>query len=237
MKSVVENGSDVSQQPSAHELDEVIHSRPVHRVADSKAKRALDVLLGGFMLILGSPVFGLVAAAIKLDDRGPVLYRQKRWGTHRRPFHVLKFRTMVPDSDAKYGIKPADEDDDRITRVGRVLRKMGLDELPQIINIVRGEMSFVGPRPLAQHEEVYIDGKRAEYEDLPGFEERLLARPGLTGPATVYIPKDSSPVLKFEHDLAYVRDWSLWTDIKLIVLSFIISFRGNWETRTDKIGL
>lgn len=206
------------------------------RVHESKLKRALDLILGSVMLLIGSPVFGVVALAIKLDDRGPVFYRQKRWGRDGKLFQVFKFRTMVPDSDARFGIKPADEDDERITRVGRLLRKTGLDELPQIINIVRGEMSFVGPRPLALGELIYVEDRQISYEELEGWAERLSARPGLTGPTTIYLPKDSSPVLKFARDLAYVRDWSFWTDIKLIFLSFIISFRGRWETRADKIG-
>lgn len=186
------------------------------------------------MLVAGLPALALIALAIKVDDGGPIFYRQKRWGRDASIFSVFKFRTMVPDSDARFGILPSKEDDMRITRVGRFLRKTGLDELPQVINIVRGEMSFVGPRPLAEGELLFLEDRQIAYDQIEGFHERLSAPPGLTGPATVFIPKDSSPQEKFELDLEYVRNWSFRTDVRLIVLSFLISIRGKWETRAEK---
>jgi lipopolysaccharide/colanic/teichoic acid biosynthesis glycosyltransferase len=112
---------------------------------------------------------------------------------------------------------------------------MGLDELPQVINIFRGEMSFVGPRSLAVGE-IVRDGRGnvVEYEDVPFFWERLSVRPGLTGLATVYLPKDVPPLRKFRYDLLYIRKQSFWLDLRLIFLSFWISFRGKWETRGKK---
>jgi lipopolysaccharide/colanic/teichoic acid biosynthesis glycosyltransferase len=127
-------------------------------------------------------------------------------------------------------------DDPRITRVGRFLRATGLDELPQLVNIARGDMSFVGPRALAVGETVEIEpGTRVAYEDIPEFAERQSVRPGLTGQATIYLPKDAPAAQKFETDLRYVRNWSVWGDLKLIGLSFVISFRGRWETRDPKL--
>jgi lipopolysaccharide/colanic/teichoic acid biosynthesis glycosyltransferase len=198
-------------------------------------KRFLDIFLSGIMLFLSVPVFLPIAVAIKLEDGGPVFYRQQRWGKGKSRFGVYKFRTMAPDSDQKFGLRQASENDPRITRIGRVLRAMGLDELPQILNILAGEMSFVGPRSLAVGEIVNDEkGRNIPYEDIPGFQERLQVRPGLTGLATIYIPKDASPLRKFRYDLFYIRRQSIYLDLHLIALSFWISFRGKWETRTRK---
>ena len=187
------------------------------------------------MLFLSVPVFFPIALAIKLEDGGPVFYRQERWGEKETRFGVYKFRTMMPDADQEFGPKQATENDHRITRIGRLLRAMGLDELPQILNILIGEMSFVGPRALAVGEIVKDNkGRRIHYEEIPGFRERLQARPGLTGLTTVYIPKDASPHRKFRYDLFYIRKQSICIDLHLITLSFWISFRGKWETRSRK---
>jgi lipopolysaccharide/colanic/teichoic acid biosynthesis glycosyltransferase len=142
---------------------------------------------------------------------------------------------MVASSDQEFGLKQATENDPRITKVGQVLRAMGLDELPQLLNILWGEMSFVGPRSLAIGEIVRDEkGRVVKYEDIPGFQERLRVRPGLTGLATIYIPKDSPPRRKFRYDLLYIRKQSFWLDLRLIALSFWISFRGKWESRGKK---
>lgn len=199
-------------------------------------KRPLDVALSFLMLLLSAPVSILVAIVIKLEDGGPVFYRQQRWGRFGKRFSVLKFRTMIADADQKFGLKQAVENDHRITRVGSILRATGLDELPQIINILRGEMSFVGPRALAVGEIIYDEaGKQLDYENVRGFYERLAVRPGLTSLATVHIPKDSLARRKFRYDNFYVRKQSLQLDIWLIAVSFWISFRGKWETRQKKV--
>ena len=198
-------------------------------------KRSLDIILSGIMLVLSIPVFLPIALAIKLEDGGPIFYRQERWGRSDERFMAYKFRTMEPDSDKAYGIIPAAENDPRITRVGRILRSMGLDELPQILNILAGDMSFVGPRSLAVGEIVKDNkGQKLKYENVPGFRERLQVRPGLTGLATIYIPKDAAPHRKFRYDLFYIRNQSICLDLYLIALSFWISFRGKWETRSRK---
>jgi len=198
-------------------------------------KRPLDIVLSTFMLILSLPVFLPIVVAIKLEDNGPIFYRQERWGRKGSRFRAYKFRTMIGNSDEEFGLRQARENDPRITRVGRILRAMGLDELPQLLNIFRGDMSFVGPRSLAVGEIVKDEkGRIVKYEDMPGFRERLHARPGLTGLATIYIPKDAPPCRKFRYDLLYIRKQSFWLDIRLIMLSFWISFRGKWETRGKK---
>ena len=205
------------------------HSEPL-------LKRPLDVVLSLAMLLLSSPISILVAIIIKLEDGGPVFYRQQRWGRFGKPFSVLKFRTMIADADERFGLKQATENDQRITRVGRLLRATGLDELPQIINVLRGEMSFVGPRALAVGEIIFDEaGKQQEYQQVRGFFERLAVRPGLTSLATIFIAKDAPAQRKFRYDLLYIRRQSLRLDLGLIALSFWISFRGKWETRQRKL--
>ena len=219
-----------------NEPDLRIASMEENGLKEPPLKRPLDMALSSLMLAVSAPVALIIALAIKIEDGGPVFYRQERWGWKGRKFRAFKFRTMVPHSDRLYGIRPAEENDPRITRVGRVLRNMGLDELPQIANILLGDMSFVGPRSLAVGEIIREEsGEVIPHEELPAFRERLKVRPGLTSLATIYIPKDSSPYRKFRYDLLYIRKQSLWLDLRLIALSFWISFRGKWETRSSKI--
>jgi lipopolysaccharide/colanic/teichoic acid biosynthesis glycosyltransferase len=208
--------------------------RPPFSVNEPVLKRPFDIVLSTIMLVLSAPVWAAIALAITLEDRGPVFYRQERWGRAQTRFQVLKFRSMVASSDRDFGVRQATQFDRRITRVGHFLRATGLDELPQLINILRGDMSFVGPRALATAERNQ-DGVPIQYEGTPGFATRLLVRPGLTGLATIYLPKDASSRLKFRTDLLYVRRLSFWLDVRLVLLSFWISFRGKWETRSEKV--
>jgi lipopolysaccharide/colanic/teichoic acid biosynthesis glycosyltransferase len=196
-------------------------------------KRPFDILLSGLMLVVSAPFWGLIALAIKAEDRGPVFYRQERWGRGQARFQVLKFRTMLNEDEPTCSVRQASADDRRITRVGRLLRATGLDELPQILNIFRGDMSFVGPRALSVEEHTQ-DGVPLRYEEVPGFSTRLLVRPGLTGIATIYLPKDAPARRKFRADALYIRRLSFWLDLRLVALSFWISFRGKWETRDRK---
>jgi lipopolysaccharide/colanic/teichoic acid biosynthesis glycosyltransferase len=207
----------------------------MHTIREPFLKRPLDVMLSTVMIILSLPVSLPIACAIKIEDRGPIFYRQERWGRNGTRFRAYKFRTMLPNSDKDFGIKQATEDDPRITRVGRILRSTGLDELPQLINILKGDMSFVGPRSLAV-DEIVKDrhGRVVKYEEVPGFWDRLNVQPGLTGLATIYNRKDIPPCYKFRYDFLYIRKQSIWLDLRLILLSFLISFRGKWETRGKK---
>jgi len=234
---LVDNASVLSDQAAGHiKIDPVFSIPHDKEFREPLLKRFLDIVISLTMLLVSIPFSLLIAIAIKLEDRGPVFYRQQRWGRFGKKFMVLKFRTMIPDADKKFGLRQAKENDDRITRVGRVLRAAGLDELPQIINILLGDMSFVGPRALAVGEIIHdINGQRIAYEQTPGFLRRQVARPGLTSLATIYIPKDSLAHRKFRYDLYYVRNISLGLDLRLIALSFWISFRGKWETRQQKV--
>jgi lipopolysaccharide/colanic/teichoic acid biosynthesis glycosyltransferase len=176
----------------------------------------------------------VIACAIKLEDGGPVLFVQKRWGRGGATIRVRKFRSMMVHTGDKV---PARENDPRVTRVGAVLRRMGLDELPQLLSIWVGDMSLVGPRALACAE-TYRDeqGSTLHYQDIPGFGERLHVRPGLTGLATIYLAKDAHPRERFAVDLRYVNTQTLAQDAKLVLLSLWISVRGRWETRGAKVG-
>ena len=200
------------------------------------AKRALDVALSGLGLIASSPLWAIIALLVKLEDGGPVFYRQQRSGLNGVPFDVRKFRSMIPDAEARVGAIQATEDDPRVTRIGRVLRATAMDELPQLWNIFRGDMSFTGPRALRPGEiEVGGTGAVEKLEDVPGFAERSSVRPGLTGIAQIYAPRDLTRRWKFRYDLLYVRRQSFWLDVRLIVMSFWITFRGSWEARGSKL--
>jgi lipopolysaccharide/colanic/teichoic acid biosynthesis glycosyltransferase len=199
-------------------------------------KRVFDVALAGVGLVLSAPLWLLIALAIKLEDGGPVFYGQQRVGKDGRSFWSWKFRSMVPDADARFGPLQARERDDRVTRVGRLLRATAMDELPQLWNIFLGEMSFVGPRALLPAEiEVTGSGEPVPLEKIPGAEARHRVRPGLTGLAQVYAPRDIPRRHKFRYDLLYIRKQSFWLDLKLVALSFWVTFRGKWESRGRKI--
>ena len=195
-------------------------------------KRGMDVVFAAGGLLLALPICLFAVVAILLDDGRPILYRQERWGRNGKPFKVFKFRTMAHGSD----LRQARPNDERVTRSGSLLRATGLDELPQLLNILRGEMSIVGPRPLAVGEVVEVDGGiTLTYEDLEGFRARLAVRPGLTSLATIYLPKDVHPVAKFNQDLDYIQRWSLRLDGGLIARSVWISLCGRWEQRSSKL--
>ena len=198
-------------------------------------KRLLDLVLSSVGLFLSAPLWAVAALAIKLEDRGPVFFPQERWGQHQTRIQVLKFRTMIPNANPTGVTVQATARDPRVTRIGRLLRATAFDEIPQLLNIWKGEMSFVGPRLLPinerQNREKFGD---VEDEKIPGFRERLMVRPGLTGIAQIYAPRDISRRHKFKYVLVYIRRQSFWLDIRLILLSFWITFRGAWERQGSK---
>jgi len=199
-------------------------------------KRALDVLLAGAGLVLSSPLWAVIAVAIKLEDGGPVFFSQERSGEGGRAFQVWKFRSMIPDAEKHVGAVQAVEDDPRVTRIGRAMRATAMDELPQLWSIFVGDMSFVGPRALRPGEiEVLGDGRLEALEEVPGYGHRARVRPGLTGIAQIYAPRDVPRRQKFRYDKLYVERQSFWLDVRLIATSFWITFRGRWETRDSKL--
>jgi lipopolysaccharide/colanic/teichoic acid biosynthesis glycosyltransferase len=199
-------------------------------------KRAIDILVSLTGLIVSAPVWALVAAAIKIEDRGPVFYSQDRVGLHGRVFRTHKFRSMVPDAERHTGPVQAMRDDPRVTRVGVVLRATALDELPQLWNILRGDMSLVGPRPLRPGEsDTTADGRHVLLSTIPGYDERHAIRPGLTGLAQVCAPRDVPRTAKFRYDLLYKRRASFCLDMRLLATSFWITARGAWESKDGKV--
>lgn len=201
----------------------------------SPLKRVFDLGLSGVGLVASMPVWLVVALAVKLEDGGPVFYSQDRVGFQGRIFHVFKFRSMIPDAEAQVGALQASARDVRITRVGRWLRATAMDELPQLWSIFRGDMSFVGPRALRPGEiEVAGDGRMEALEDMPGFAARCAVPPGLTGVAQIFAPRDIPRRQKFRYDRVYIRRQSFGLDLRLILLSFWITFRGTWEARGRK---
>ena len=180
-------------------------------------KRVMDVALASAGLVMLSPVLLLIALTIKLDSRGPVLYRQARHGQDGRIFSLIKFRTLrVEVCDApKAPFRQVTRDDPRVTRVGRVLRWLSLDELPQLVNVLRGEMSLVGPRP----HPIALNEHYAERID--GYLRRHAVRPGITGWAQINGLRGKTDTLdkmvrRVRHDLYYVENWSLGLDIRII---------------------
>jgi exopolysaccharide biosynthesis polyprenyl glycosylphosphotransferase len=177
-------------------------------------RRALDVLLASIGLLLALPVCALVALAIKLDSRGPVLYRQQRVGRNGRVFTLAKFRSMRIDAEAGSGPVWAREDDPRITRVGRWLRGLRLDELPQLWSVIRNDMSLVGPRPERPY---FVDDLNRR---IPHFAERHMVKPGVTGWAQInhsYGNSLDDAFIKLQYDLYYVKHRSLALDVAILL--------------------
>lgn len=192
------------------------------------AKRALDVTVALLGLAISAPLWALIGVAICLDDRWPVLYRRPCVGEGGRPFYQIKFRSMVRDAERHTGPVLAAENDPRITRVGKWLRRTALDELPQLINILMGEMSFVGPRP---ERPVLVDRFLAA---VPNYVHRFRIRPGLTGLAQVYGCYDTPAKHKLRYDLLYARRRGIWLDARLFALSLVLTARGAWDSHAKQ---
>ena len=199
------------------------------QAADLTLKRVFDVVLSLIGLVLTLPAWLLVPLAIKLEDGGPVFYGQARVGRGGRRFTSWKFRSMSPREDDDGPLLQAHLEEERITRVGRLMRAMALDELPQLWSILRGDMSLVGPRALLPEEIVSGEGDAAvKLQEVPGYWERHSVRPGLTGLAQVHAPRDLPHRKKFRYDLLYVRRRTLMLDLMLVVRSVINSLTGAW---------
>lgn len=199
---------------------------PEPSIAMLAAKRALDVIGATFGLLLFAPLFIGIAAAVKATSPGPVFFRQKRYGYHNRRFRIFKFRTMYVHLGDERGTRQTTAHDQRVTPVGRILRKSSLDELPQLINVLKGDMSLVGPRP-------HVPGMLAGgmlYESLtPYYFQRHNVRPGITGLAQVSGYRGStvvalSAIERLDYDLRYIATWSLWLDLTIIIRTALREF-------------
>lgn len=189
-------------------------------------KALLDYSLAGIGLLLLAPLFALVALAIKIDSPGPVFFRQRRYGRNNRIFRIFKFRTMAVTEDGQH-VKQAEKNDPRVTRVGRFLRRTSIDELPQLINVLTGDMSLVGPRPHAIAHDQHFESQ------LDQFSRRRRVRPGMTGWAQVHGFRGETRTAeairgRMQHDLYYIDHWSIWLDIEIMTRTIFVVFRSAY---------
>ena len=197
-----------------------------------KSKRTFDIAILILAHIMLSPIWLILWIVIPIliwaEDKGPIFFRQKRVGFKGSEFKVIKFRSMYINSEGQ-GLITSDTDQ-RITKVGKILRRTALDELPQIINIFKGDMSFVGPRalPPEMHEESCGIVKE--------FSKRLLVTPGLTGIAQIYLSRHCHPRQRLAYDLIYLKRNNMWIDVKLMMLAAVNTLAGKWGTGNRKSG-
>jgi Undecaprenyl-phosphate glucose phosphotransferase len=183
-------------------------------------KRLFDIFIGGLALLIVWPLLAFIALAIWLEDRGPILYRQVRMGLDARPFDILKFRSMKVGAEKQSGAVWAEKDDPRRTHIGEFIRAWSLDELPQLWNVLRGDMSLVGPRPERPQ---FVEQFRSEY---PHYMLRHKVRAGMTGWAQVNGWRGNTSIrMRIEHDLYYIENWSLLLDLKIILMTIRHGFR------------
>lgn len=191
-------------------------------------KRLIDVVCSLILIVLASPFMLITALAVKLYDHGPVLYKQVRCTTGRKEFKILKFRSMRVDAEKDGVARLASQNDSRITPVGKFIRKVRLDELPQLFNILKGEMSFIGPRP--ERPEII----KQYMEDMPEFAFRMKMKAGLAGYAQVYGKYNTTPYDKLKLDLFYIENYTVWLDLKLMLLTLKILFKPESTEGIDE---
>jgi exopolysaccharide biosynthesis polyprenyl glycosylphosphotransferase len=187
--------------------------------ANAVIKRLIDILVSSVTLLLFLPLIILIIILIRMESRGPVLFEQERVGEDGRIFSLYKFRSMAKDAEKYTGPVMAKSDDKRITKLGRILRKTRLDEIPQLVNVLKGDMSLVGPRP---ERPFFVERFKRE---IPGYVQRLQVRPGVTGLAQVHSTYDISPRSKLRYDLLYVRKHSLFLDMEIILRTIWVVLR------------
>lgn len=217
-------------------------ARPGYWPHEPIFKRPFDLLLSGIGILLSAPLWLLIAVSIWLEDGRPIFFRQPRLGRNGKLFWTTKFRSMI--KNPRTVEEQARQNDPRITRVGKVLRRTALDEIPQLWNIFVGDMSFVGPRSQPEKERVKLGGveKDLYIRDVPGYELRQLVKPGLTGITQIYAPRDVPHRNKFRYDAIYVKKIIeeskkgiigdlrvFWLDLRLICISIWNSLTARWE--------
>ncbi len=188
------------------------------KVEQRFAKRCIDIVCSIILAVVTSPIMLITAIAIKCYDRGPVLYKQIRCTEGGREFKIMKFRSMIVDAEKDGVARLAGKNDNRITPVGKVIRAVRIDELPQLFNILKGDMSFIGPRP--ERPEII----KAYMEEMPEFAFRMRVKAGLAGYAQVYGKYNTTPYDKLKLDLSYIENYSVWMDLKLMMLTLKILF-------------
>jgi lipopolysaccharide/colanic/teichoic acid biosynthesis glycosyltransferase len=208
---------------------EVLISTDKTKVSTDLVKRACDIFLSGIGLVVSIPLWVISSIAIIVESGGPVLITQERVGKDRRIFKILKFRSMDKRAHEESPTNHKRNKKERITKVGKILRATAMDELPQLLSIFSGDMSFVGPRPV-HPEELKINGsKYGKLEEIPGFNKRCTIKPGLTGIAQVYKGKYACLERKLKYDLLYLKKRCFMLDLKLVIFSFYVTLLGKWE--------
>ncbi|UCD05102.1 MAG: sugar transferase [candidate division WOR-3 bacterium] len=198
-------------------------------------KRFIDIIMSLIGLLILAPAWVIIWVSIVVEDGFPVVIKQCRIGKNGKQFNAFKFRSMHKSSLDDCVNVQAHENDTRITRIGRILRNTAIDESPQLLNILLGQMSFVGPRPLLVCEVEVHNPVNFDVRDIPGYAERISVVPGLTGLAQFCASRDLPREEKFKYDLMYIKQRRLLMDIRLILLSLVVTFLGRWETRDKKL--
>lgn len=208
--------------PAFLTASDLVYYAVARRDALGVGKRLLDVLAAAALIVIFAPVLALTALAIRIEGPGPILYRQKRVGLGGKEFEILKFRSMVLDAE-KNGAQWAERNDTRVTRVGRFIRATRVDEIPQAFNVLRGEMSFVGPRPERPEFVAVLE------KEIPNYHLRHVVRPGITGWAQVkyvYGASVEDSRIKLEYDLHYIKNFTLWLDLVIMLLTVRVTLFG-----------
>lgn len=195
-------------------------------------KRPFDIFLSLLGLIISFHLWVIISLAIYIENRGPIFFRTKVCGKYDKEFWQIKFRTMIHPGKGKKHEMVFLQNDPRVTKIGRILRALAIDELPQLINILKGDMSFVGPRPIDRHEG---NPHYKSINEVPGYDLRMQVRPGLTGLAQIHVDKYIAPRDKFRYDNLYIKKMSFLFDLKLILLSFWVTFKMGWERGGKKV--
>jgi len=195
---------------------------------EKKLKRMMDIFISLLLLLISSPILIISAVAIKIDSEGPVLFKQERLGQNGKPFKVLKFRSMIKDAEKYTGPVWSQKDDPRVTKLGKFVRKARIDEIPQMVNVLKGEMSLVGPRP---EREFFVEKLSKE---IPYYKRRLKVRPGITGWAQIKHKYDESiedVKIKLRYDLFYIENMSIRMDFKILLRTvFVVLFgKGHYD--------
>lgn len=184
-------------------------------------KRILDIISSLLGLVIGLPIMVIISILIKIEDRGPIFYTQERLGKNEKKFLVYKMRSMRVDAEKHGGAQWAQKDDPRVTKIGKFIRKTRIDEIPQLFNILKGDMSLIGPRPERPELTYEFD------KEIPGFIERLSIKPGLTGLAQVNGGYDISPKDKLKWDMIYIKNRSILLDISIVLKTVGVVFTGE----------
>lgn len=214
------NRKDYNKNNNEDYINDINYSTVKGSIIFDLYQRTLDIVLSLIGLIVGVPLILIFGVLIKVEDKGPMTYKQERLGKNGKKFYIYKLRSMRTDAE-KYGAQWAEQDDPRITKVGKFIRKTRIDELPQLFNILKGDMGIVGPRP-----------ERPEFtkqfnEEIPGFVNRLAVKPGLTGWAQVNGGYEISPEEKLIEDMYYIRNRSVLLDIKILLKTVKVILTGE----------